>query len=120
MGSGGSGNTTQTQKNQLPAWAVPFARGLFASAGADYMPGNQLLPASQGVAGFSPDQLASMQMTEQLSGVAPNAGQDYINYAAGPLSNRPGEKLPLGTPQPPTHPYGSGGAAKTQGGQTGK
>lgn len=106
MGSGGGGSTTQTTRNALPAWALPFARSLFGSAGADFLPGGQALPASQGIAGFSPDQLAAMQMTEQLSGVAPNAGQNYINFAAGPLSNRPMDPLPQGTPQPPHDQYG--------------
>jgi hypothetical protein len=89
MGSGGgSGNSTETQTTKLPAWALPFAKGIFGQASQDFFPGGQLLPASQGVAGFSPDQLAAQQMTEQLSGVAPTAGQNYINFQAGPASNQ--------------------------------
>jgi hypothetical protein len=69
-------------------WAQDFARQLFEQATQDYAPNGQLLPASQGVAMFSPDQLAAQQMTEQLSGVAPNAGAGYINPQAGAPSNQ--------------------------------
>jgi hypothetical protein len=111
LGSGGGGNSTETTKNALPAWAIPFAKGIFGQASQDFFPNGQLLPASQGVAGFSPDQLAAQQMTEQLSGVAPNAGQGYINFQAGPASNQnPGPSGPT-TPTAGLPGIASSGAA---------
>jgi len=113
LGSGGGGQTTQTTRNALPTWAADFARQLFGQASSDYFGNGQLLPASQGVASFSPDQLAAMQMTEQLSGVAPNAGSDYINFQAGPPSNQNPQAVG------PTNPsiWGKGDNPGVQGGQ---
>lgn len=124
MGSDGGGSTTSTQTNKLPGWAIPFAKQIFGAADSTYFsgPGGTLAPASSGVAAFSPDQLAAMQMTEQLSGVAPNAGAGYINYQAGAPSNS-GQGGTATTPAPPTDGItqalsllgGTGGAAPTTG-----
>ena len=111
MGSGGGGDNTTTTRNQLPAWATGFAKDVLGQAAKTYFPGGQLLPASQGVAVFSPDQLAAMQMVEQLSGVVPNAGANYINYTAGPASNnqQPPTVGPQGAPNPGPAGGGFGG-----------
>jgi len=100
MGSG-SGAQQQSQTiTQLPAWAQPFARTLGLNAMNTYFPGGAMQPASNAVAGFSPDQLAAMQMVEKLSGVQPNAGMGYNNFTAGAGGNQYGSN-PTTQPAPP-------------------
>ena len=79
MGSGGGGQ--QTTQQQLPSWAQPFAQQILAQAFQQYFPGGHIAPASQNVAGFSPDQIQAQNMTEQLSGApVTNGGQNYLNW----------------------------------------
>lgn len=106
MSGGGSPSTTQTTQQHLPAWATPYARDILQQAGNIYFPGGQMLPASAAVANFSPDQLAAMQLTEQLSGVAPGTTASYLNwnpladyYQAPPVNplarQQPGAQAPV-------------------------
>jgi hypothetical protein len=63
-----------------------MAKAILGQGMSTYFPGGNLLSPSAAVAGFSPDQLAAMQMTEQLSGAIPNTSQSYLNWnpLAGP------------------------------------
>lgn len=85
MGSGGGGNSTQT--SGPPSWAVPYILQGLQQAQNLFFPGGQMLPGAATVAPLSPDTLAGMRMTEQLSGVQPGS-YNYINPQAGPASNR--------------------------------
>ena len=114
---GGGSGTQQQQTQQLSPEAQALSYATFANAQNAYFPtanGGRQLPAAANVAALSPDTLAAMQMVEQLSGVAPNAGQGYINPMFGPSSNQfipPGgtSPTPIASAMPPsginTPPY---------------
>jgi hypothetical protein len=72
----GGGQTTQTTKNSLPAWAVPYAQGLLGMGSQLFTPGGHpgQMPANmqQQVAGFTPDQVSAMNKIQQRAGVTPN------------------------------------------------
>jgi hypothetical protein len=82
MGSGG-GSQSSTTTTSLPAWELPYAAKFLQGVYRNVMPGGQLLPMPQGlnyqVAGFTPDQLAAMQLGEQQTGLA----QGLANTGAG-------------------------------------
>jgi hypothetical protein len=72
---GGGGQQTQTTKNALPAWAVPYAQQLLGQGSSLFMPGGRpgQMPGNlnQQVAGLTPDQQAAISMIQQRAGVAP-------------------------------------------------
>jgi len=73
-GSGGGGSSTTSQKSGPPKWELPYAQGLAGQAQGLYSGGPY---PQQNVAGFSPDQMAGMGLTEDLTGQQ----QGYLGQA---------------------------------------
>jgi hypothetical protein len=71
MGGGTPSNTSSTTKNELPAWAVPYAKDFLGAAGNQFFPGGQITPSplpNQQVAPFTQDQLAAMGLSNMQTG----------------------------------------------------
>lgn len=74
-GSGGGQSSTTSQRSGPPKWELPYAKQETGVAQQLYAPGSQY--PQQSVAGFSPDQLAAMGLTENLTGQQ----QGYLGQA---------------------------------------
>ena len=74
-GSGGGGQSTTSQKQGPPTWELPYAKQQTGIAQQMYAPGQQY--PQQQVAGFTPDQLAAMGLTQDLTGQQ----QGYLGQA---------------------------------------